>query len=119
MPGCSLTVSSKQTGGKLVLALLLVDQGEKISWLGQLCIQPAGGFELRLRFVAAAQIVQNSPAIEMGDTGLRSKADRLAGLCQRRGQVITIGERKRQVQMGCSQIGRQIHDLAEGARSLR
>ena len=53
------------------------------------------------------------------DTRLRSKADRLAGLCQRRTQVVAVGERKRQVEMGRRQVGRQIHHLAKERNPLR
>ena len=41
----------------------------------------------------------------MSDAGLRSKADCLAGFRQRAGQVVTVSQRQREVQMSRSQIG--------------
>ena len=117
--GLQLDGLFEQTGGKREFALLLVDEGEEIARLGHLWNQLAGGFELGLCFGRAAQVVQNPAAIEMGDTGLRSKTDRLAGFRQRAGQVVTVSERKRQVQMGRGQIGRSAPPPCEAARFLR
>ena len=47
----------------------------------------------------------------MGHPGLRRKTDCLAGFCQRTRQIVAVGQRNRQIQMGRGQIRRQCYHL--------
>jgi hypothetical protein len=116
--GLQLDGLFEQAGGKRELALLLIDKGEEIMWLGHPWNQLARGFELRLCFGGAAQVVQNPTTIEMGDSGLRGKTDGFAGFHQGPGQIVTVSESKREIQVGRSQIGPQRHYLAQQGDSF-